>query len=144
MKTYYDKLKDPRWQKKRLQVMNRDKWTCKKCGDTETTLNIHHLKYESGKNPWEYDNKDLVTLCEDCHENIEKLKKDNPELDFNLIRIYKSTGWSDNSIIIFISYNDICVMRIHQDGNFIVGYNIHKWDIREIVKIFRHTLKQCE
>lgn len=58
-------LKHPKWQKKRLEVLNRDKWCCVKCKDTETTLHIHHLKY-TGK-PWEAPKKDLVTLCADCH-----------------------------------------------------------------------------
>jgi 5-methylcytosine-specific restriction endonuclease McrA len=33
-KTYSELLKSPKWQKKRLEIMSRDKFTCKKCGDT--------------------------------------------------------------------------------------------------------------
>lgn len=65
---YIDKLKDPRWQKKRLEVMQRDKFECQRCGDTESTLNIHHKYYEKGKEPWEYESESLITLCESCHE----------------------------------------------------------------------------
>jgi 5-methylcytosine-specific restriction endonuclease McrA len=36
-RTYGDKLKDPRWQKRRLEIFKRDEWTCQQCGDTETT-----------------------------------------------------------------------------------------------------------
>ena len=61
-------LKDPRWQKKRLQIMNRDNFTCRSCGDTSTTLHIHHLAYTWGTAPWEYEDKFLITLCENCHE----------------------------------------------------------------------------
>lgn len=66
---YYEKLKDPRWQKKRLEVFQRDKFTCQKCFDDENnlTLNIHHLHYEKGKDPWDYPLESLVTLCEECH-----------------------------------------------------------------------------
>ena len=67
-KTYSEKLKDPRWQKKRLEVFDRDEWMCKNCGDKEGTLNVHHLHYLPGKDPWEYDLKDLLTLCEPCHQ----------------------------------------------------------------------------
>jgi hypothetical protein len=33
-------------------------------------LNVHHKCYRSGKNPWEYDNSDLITACELCHTKI--------------------------------------------------------------------------
>ena len=64
---YSDKLKDPRWQKKRLEIFERDEFTCQKCGDNESTLSVHHLRYIRGKNPWEYPNEKLMTLCESCH-----------------------------------------------------------------------------
>ncbi len=69
MKTYAEKLKDPRWQKKRLEVFSRDNWTCQLCSDKEDTLNVHHLKYST--NPWDSDNSDLITYCEYCHLVIE-------------------------------------------------------------------------
>ncbi len=31
-------------------------------------LNVHHKYYVYGKKPWEYEEKALVTLCEDCHQ----------------------------------------------------------------------------
>jgi len=64
---YAEKLKDPRWQKKRLEIFERDGWKCRECGDAKSTLNIHHQRYKSGCDPWEYDNSDLKTLCEYCH-----------------------------------------------------------------------------
>jgi len=67
---YSEKLKDPRWQKKRLEIFQRDNWKCTECGNDQSTLHIHHEKY-SGK-PWEIPNKKLKTLCEGCH-----LKKSN-------------------------------------------------------------------
>lgn len=67
---YSDLLKDPRWQKKRLEIMQRDKFMCQECGDTESTLNVHHLSYHPNMNPWDYDNKELQTLCNDCHSSL--------------------------------------------------------------------------
>ncbi len=55
--------------------MKRDDFKCCNCGDAETMLHVHHKKYITGKKPWEYKKKFLVTLCETCHEN-EHLKKD--------------------------------------------------------------------
>ena len=67
-KTYTEKLKDPRWQKKRLEVFNRDNWTCQHCNDHTTELNAHHPYYTKGLEPWEYDTDFLITLCNPCHE----------------------------------------------------------------------------
>lgn len=66
---YSEKLKDPRWQKKRLKIMERDSFTCQYCKDKETTLNVHHLKYSKGF-PWNISDKYLITVCEDCHKII--------------------------------------------------------------------------
>lgn len=70
-KTYSEKLKDPRWQKKRLEILSRDNFTCTKCGDDKSTLHVHHEAYRSG-NPWEISSSLLRTLCELCHENTHR------------------------------------------------------------------------
>jgi hypothetical protein len=64
---YSDKLRDPRWQKRRLEILERDGWACQVCGDKEHTLHVHHKVYEQGKDPWDYDGESLVTLCDFCH-----------------------------------------------------------------------------
>jgi hypothetical protein len=66
-KTYLEKLKDPRWQKKRLEILERDGWKCMACGDKERTLHIHHVFYLPHKEPWEIPNGLLLTMCEKCH-----------------------------------------------------------------------------
>jgi hypothetical protein len=79
--SYSDKLKSPKWQKKRLEVLNRDNFTCCKCGDTETELQVHHLKYTG--EPHEAPMEDLETLCKHCHYYITfihaDLRKNYPE-----------------------------------------------------------------
>lgn len=74
-KAYAEKLKDPRWQKKRLEVFEHDKWTCKECGATDKTLNVHHLFYHQGFDPWDYAKEELITLCDDCHTHISNIIK---------------------------------------------------------------------
>lgn len=79
--TYSEKLKDPRWQKKRLEIMNRDSFTCQVCYSETDTLNVHHLVYFKNTEPWDYINDHLVTLCENCHKtessiNINKAMAD--------------------------------------------------------------------
>lgn len=61
-------LKDPRWQRKRLEIMQRDNFTCQHCGATDKTLQVHHLWYSKLNKPWEYDDDSYLTLCSRCHE----------------------------------------------------------------------------
>ena len=61
MATYSEKLKDPRWQKKRLEIMDRDNFICQLCGDSETTLNVHHKRYLKNTQVFEYENDDVTT-----------------------------------------------------------------------------------
>lgn len=68
MKSYSDLLRDPRWQKKRLEILQRDKFECCNCGEKDKMLHVHHCYYIYGNNPWDYESVSLVTLCEDCHE----------------------------------------------------------------------------
>lgn len=65
---YSEKLRDPRWQKKRLRILERDDFACQACFDTTSTLHIHHKFYSADKEPWDYDDNALVTLCEGCHK----------------------------------------------------------------------------
>ncbi|MDH5570391.1 MAG: HNH endonuclease [Gammaproteobacteria bacterium] len=65
---YSKDLKSPKWQKKRLEILQRDEWKCTACNDDSTTLCVHHKEYHKDKKPWEYDNDFLVTLCEKCHQ----------------------------------------------------------------------------
>ena len=93
---YVEKLKDPRWQKKRLQVLERDKWTCQCCGDTEETLHVHHYWYENDKEPWDVDERALVTLCESCHETETRCGKQEEEI---LIRTLRGLKMSCHEIL---------------------------------------------
>jgi len=77
---YAKLLKHPKWQRKRLEIMQRDGFKCCLCGDEETTLNIHHKEYVNGKKPWEYENEMLITVCEDCHAVIELFKKSDRDV----------------------------------------------------------------
>jgi hypothetical protein len=65
---YKEQLKSPKWQKKRLEIMQRDNFTCQICGETEKQLHVHHLAYLPGRNIWDYSAQHLITVCEECHE----------------------------------------------------------------------------
>jgi len=74
--TYKRKLANPLWQKKRLEILERDKWTCRLCTDNRIELHVHHEYYTNGLEPWEYKDECYVTLCSHCHSYFEKFKKD--------------------------------------------------------------------
>lgn len=65
--TYSEKLQDPRWQKKRLEIMSRDGFRCIKCESETNTLTVHHFYYVSGRMPWEYSRGSMATMCRKCH-----------------------------------------------------------------------------
>lgn len=76
-------LKDKRWFLKKHEILDRDNNECTMCYSARN-LQVHHKKYMRGRMPWEYDNKDLITLCERCHANLhlkEHLLKAKKELD---------------------------------------------------------------
>ncbi len=74
--TYAEKLRSPLWQKKRLEILQRDGWHCQLCSDAESNLQVHHKSYASGKEPWEYHDENFITYCEHCHALTEFLKKE--------------------------------------------------------------------
>lgn len=73
--TYTEKLRDPRWQKKRLKVMERDGFACRDCGDDKSQLQVHHCFYDKGE-PWDTADEMLLTVCSDCHERRGPLEAD--------------------------------------------------------------------
>lgn len=77
-KTYREKLLDPRWQKRRLEILSRDAFTCQHCFDGESTLHVHHRWYVKGE-PWDVPDEALVTLCESCHEEETRRRPDAEE-----------------------------------------------------------------
>lgn len=64
-----ESYKHPNWQRKRLEILSRDDFTCVACGDKESTLHVHHIAYDSGE-IWDVPNEYLQTLCEKCHGNL--------------------------------------------------------------------------
>ncbi len=77
--SYSEKLRDPRWQKKRLEIMRRADFKCEDCGAADKTLNVHHSLYRSGVEPWEAWNSTLRCVCEDCHEGRQGTEREAVE-----------------------------------------------------------------
>lgn len=74
MSNLSSQLRDRRWQKRRLEILSRDDFTCRMCGSTDNTeqLHVHHLVYKRSLPIWDYPGNALITLCATCHtERIE-------------------------------------------------------------------------
>jgi hypothetical protein len=65
---YKERLRDPRWQKVRLRIFERDGFACRRCGRGDEELHAHHIVYRHGFEPWEYEHEEILTLCNSCHE----------------------------------------------------------------------------
>ena len=107
-KTYSEKLLDPKWQKKRLTILNRDDWSCRFCHDRESTLHVHHTYYETGLEPWEYEDHTLLTLCHVCHG--------------------KETKHSYKANKVLGSMIDQCGFSVMHKLHIAAGFKILSWD----------------
>ena len=89
---YQRKLAHPDWQKKRLEVMQRDKFRCQHCISNEKELHVHHLYYLPNTEPHNYPLDAFMTLCYECHEREELDLKYYSTLLIQTIKM--SGGWS--------------------------------------------------
>jgi hypothetical protein len=132
-KTYSEKLKSPKWQKKRLEILQRDNFTCQLCGDTETELHINHLKYTG--EPHEAPNEDLETLCKVCH----KLKHTLDDTH-KILQASKVADIYGNNVLVYRDYmGDVFFAHYDSDCNFDYNTSAFKYN-----KINNQTIKKIK
>ena len=73
--TYQQQLLDPRWQKKRLEIMSRDHWRCRDCGNWQKQLTVHHCIYIRTCYLWECPEELMLTLCWPCHKTRQQMEE---------------------------------------------------------------------
>jgi len=66
---YQAKLKDPRWNLKRLEVLEACDFTCTRCRRSGVPLEVHHIAYKPRTEPWEYPTSNFEALCPRCHSD---------------------------------------------------------------------------
>lgn len=115
MSTYSEKLLDPRWQKKRLQIFERDNFTCQKCRDNENTLHIHHLAYIKDTEPWDYPDDYLLAVCKNCHESNFPIVL----LHSFVFRLYKHSLRYNSDIT--VTFDNL--LSTHKDGRIYSAIN---------------------
>jgi hypothetical protein len=77
---FWEAYKHPLWQKKRLEILERDSFCCLDCGENEKQLHVHHSGYLRGFKPWEYPDCTFRTLCEECHQIAERKREEIKKL----------------------------------------------------------------
>ena len=69
----YEYLQTKEWEKQRSRVLTRDLRTCQICGKSNGVMNVHHILYRHPLS--EVSDRDLVTLCPECHEKVHSIQK---------------------------------------------------------------------
>jgi hypothetical protein len=92
--SYKLKLRSPKWQKRKVEILIRDKFTCKCCENTERNLQVHHLEYLGNLDPWDYPDDMLITLCYICHESEQGRKI----IEKSLLTTLKMRGFLSSDI----------------------------------------------
>jgi hypothetical protein len=138
---YLDKLKDPRWQKKRLEIFQRDNWVCIVCGNGKNTLHVHHKKYLFNHEPWEYDNADLETLCHKCHKKMHEIDKLGETEDMKVENPKKTNPLFLVQEKICCQFKNICIQSILQGEQIKAKYFIEFRD-PEILKEIREVAEK--
>ena len=139
--TYSEKLKDPRWQKKRLEILDEAGFECENCGNTEKTLHVHHKFYERNKNPWDYDTIDLSVFCTDCHKawHIAKVELDKAIGDIvdadSLDRI--------RGYVVAVGCGDIFSNQINDNNSTIGMADYFRTTVGSIKLLIKDSLKGC-
>lgn len=67
---YKQKLQSDEWRKFRKNMRQTKGDCCACCKSGTGRLELHHLFYESSREPWEYEAHELVLLCEHCHRSM--------------------------------------------------------------------------
>jgi len=137
--SYSDQLKHPNWQRRRLEILQRDDFTCQVCMNKDETLHVHHKQYVKGRAAWEYAEHELVTLCASCHEAMHE-QNDRMKALFALLpvdgpfsigdAIGMVAGWAN-----FGKGHDLQAYKEENEHSFLIGWiagffadNIHWTD----------------
>jgi hypothetical protein len=127
--SYSEKLRNPKWQKKRLKILERDDFTCQLCGDKETELHIHHTEYKG--DPWEVSDEFLKTICKDCHGAIHY---SGINKNIKIIKSYNEL--SETSDVTIITKNGLTNYMI-VDNQYFINHSLSIEQIKKIYELYK-------
>lgn len=135
---YSDKLKDPRWQKKRLEILERDHWGCQCCYDEESTLHVHHRKYLPNTDPWDYPNDLLITLCENCHT---KEREERPEYEQYLLDALRLNFLADDLLRLTTGFSKLRLQHVPEVVASVIEWSLSDEGVqRQLIDQFFENL----
>lgn len=135
---YQEKLKDKRWQKKRIAILNRDGCECRYCGEADR-LNVHHINYIG--EPWDCPDNLLITLCNKCHEEEEAKLKTAKD---SVFKHFRNAGLMANEMVqLAQGLKDSCISLTNNDYAIsIILYAISNKDLMSIANdLYEFSLK---
>ena len=102
---YNSQLKDKRWQIKKSEIQQRDKFTCQnpKCTNPSLAVEVHHVMYLGYEmKAWDYPNDILISLCAPCHSS----ESWRPILERHLARTLQMKGFLMSDLLVLSSLVD--------------------------------------
>lgn len=127
--TYAELLKNPLWQKKRLEIMQRDNFTCQHCGYQDKELQVHHRVYHKGAKPWEYEDSELITLCCDCHEEETESKQYLYQTFLDICSLSRKLGFSESFLLSLLNQIRCPLENMVENPNDKDEWPIIEWGI---------------
>jgi len=109
---YKEQIKSPKWQRRRLEILQRDDFTCQICGCKDKMLHVHHTAYERNKMIWEYPDEMLITMCNECHS----LEHNMDNLITKLLYMIKTRGVTNHEIITLLDFIDTKLFNGESDA----------------------------
>lgn len=136
---YSKKLLDPRWQKKRLEILNRDEFTCRRCFNENDTLHVHHKIYIFGRDPWDVPSEHLVTLCQQCHqEETDQM----PAAISKIAEVLKSKFFSADILTLAEGFEKYCMPHVEDVCASVIAENLA--DENKAKRMMREAFKDVE
>lgn len=135
---YKEKLLDPRWQRCRLEILNRDNFRCRYCNDDKTELHVHHLKYQG--EPWEGDLQNKITVCKTCHSVVEFIKSAYTSNGWELLKVRNAKIETHvyHSVLLLLNpeFEKMFFILDHKDGSLEDGLFVSLENMKEVVEFF--------
>jgi hypothetical protein len=113
------------WEERRERVLERDNHECQKCGATEGTLQVHHIRPISERGTHKKTN--LQTICRSCHADehpVQVTLSSSLRANHRIkIKYRSSTGTRVREV-------DPYALETHEGIQYLVGHDYYRDEIR--------------